>query len=55
MHAARLAAEEAAKYEPYVDPRHLAKHDRSAYIARRRRKPTPAFSCRSGPGPGIGL
>ena len=64
-HAARLAAEEAAKYEPYVDPRYLDKHDHSVPVSRRRPEPIPTFSRRpvpaqasaSKPGrlPGVGV
>ena len=54
-HAARLAAEEAAKYEPYVEPRHLDNHDDPAPVSRRRPEPIPTFSRRPGAGPGIGF
>ena len=54
-HAARLAAEEAAKYEPYVDPRYLDKHHDSAPVPRRRPEPPPTLSRRPGAGPGIGF
>ena len=54
-HAARLAAEEAAKYEPYVDPRYLDKHHDSAPVSRRRPQPPPTLSRRPGAGPGIGF
>ncbi|HEY5190286.1 MAG TPA: AAA family ATPase, partial [Solirubrobacteraceae bacterium] len=54
-HAARLAAEEAAKYEPYVDPRYLDKHHDSAPVSRRRPEPPPTLSRRPGAGPGIGF
>src|SRR5450756_1800827 len=50
VHAARLAAEEAAKYEPYVEPRHLDNHDDPAPVSRRRPEPIPTFSRRPGPG-----
>jgi len=42
-HAAQLAAEEAAKYEPYLDPRHLAKHDHATPVSHRRPEPFPTF------------
>jgi len=55
-HATRLAAEEAAKYEPYVSPRRrLTKHRQSAPVSRRRPEPIPTFSRRPGAGPGIGF
>jgi len=54
-HAARLAAEEAAKYEPYVEPRYLDNHDDPAPVSRRRPEPIPTFSRRPGAGPGIGF
>jgi len=54
-HAARLVAEEAAKYEPYVEPRYLDNHDDPAPVSRRRPEPIPTFSRRPGAGPGIGF
>jgi exodeoxyribonuclease V alpha subunit len=54
-HAARLAAEEAAKHEPYVEPRYLDNHDDPAPVSRRRPEPIPTFSRRPGAGPGIGF
>jgi len=55
VHAARLAAQEAAKYEPYVEPRHLDHYDDPAPVSRRRPEPIPTFSRRPGAGPGIGF
>ena len=54
-HAARLAAEEAAKYEPYFEPHHLDTHDDPAPVSRRRPEPPPALSPRPGAGLTIGL
>ena len=54
-HAARLAAQEAAKYEPYVEPHHLNNYDDPAPVSRRRPEPIPTFSRRPGAGPGIGF
>ena len=54
-HAGRLAAEEAAKYEPYIDPQRLAERDRSARGTRRRPEPVPTMSRRPGSGPSIGF
>ena len=54
-HAARPATQEAAKYEPYVEPHHLDNNDDPARVSRRRPEPIPNFSRRPGAGPGIGL
>ena len=54
-HAARLAAQEAAKYEPYVEPHHLDNYDDPAPVSRRRPEPIPTFSRPPGAGPGIGF
>ena len=54
-HAARLAAQEAAKYEPYGEPHHLDNYDDPAPVSRRRPEPIPTFSRRPGAGPGIGF
>jgi len=54
-HAGRLAAEEAAKYEPYIDSQRLAERDRSADGTRRTPEPVPAMSRRPGSGPSIGF
>ena len=54
-HAARLAAEEVAKYEPYDHTRHLDKHDHSVPLSRRHPEPPPSYSRRPGTGPGIGF
>ena len=54
-HAARLAAQEAAKYEPYFEPHHLDNHDDPAPVSRRRPEPPPALSPRPGAGLSIGL
>ena len=50
-HAARLAAQEAAKYEPYVEPHHLDNYDDPAPVTCRRPEPIPTFSrrCRGRP------
>jgi len=54
-HAARLAAQEAAKYEPYFETRHLDNHNDPAPVSRRRPEPPPALSPRPGAGRGIGF
>jgi exodeoxyribonuclease V alpha subunit len=54
-HAGRLAAEESAKYEPYLDPQRLVERDRSARGTRRRPEPAPTMSRRPGSGPSIGF
>jgi len=54
-HAARLAAPEAAQYEPYGEPRHLDNYDDPAPVSRRRPEPIPTFSRPPGAGPGIGF
>ncbi len=54
-HAGRLAAEEAAKYEPYIGPQRLAEPGRSADEAPRTTQPVPAMSRRPGSGPSIGF
>ena len=52
-HVARLAAEEAAKYEPWVEPRYLDNHDDPAPVSHRRPEPPPALSPRPRAGLGI--
>ena len=54
-HAAGLAAEEAAKYEPYVRSRHPDRHEDPAPASRRHREPPPSYSRPSRGGPGIGF
>ena len=54
-HAARLAAEEAAKYEPYDHSRHLAEDADSVPLSRRRSEPPPSYSRPPSSGPGIGF
>jgi DNA transposition AAA+ family ATPase len=54
-HAARLAAEEAAKYAPYGEPHHLDNYDYPARVSRRRPEPPPALYPPPGAGLGIGL
>jgi len=54
-HAARLAAEEAAKYEPYDYSRYIDRHDDSSPVSRRRSEPPPTLSRRPGGSPGIGF
>jgi hypothetical protein len=54
-HAARLAAQEAAKYMPYVEPHHLDSYDDPAPVSGRRPEPLPTFSRPPGAGPGIGF
>ena len=53
-HAARLAAEEAAKYDPYDNPRHFDSRKDPVPLSRRHREPPPSYS-RPGPGPGPGI
>ena len=54
-HAARLASQEAAKYEPYVEPRHLDNDHDPAPVSGRRPEPSPTFSRPPGACPGIGF
>ena len=54
-HAAGLAAEEAAKYEPYIPPRKAAKRDNPTPVTRRKPEPVPTFSRGPRSGPGIGF
>ena len=54
-HATRLAAEEAAKYEPYVHTRHPDRHEDPTPVSRRHREPPPSYSRPSRGGPGIGF
>ena len=54
-HAARLAAQEAAKHEPYVEPRHLDNYDDPVPVSGRRSEPIPTFSRPPGAGPSIGF
>lgn len=54
-HAAGLAAEEAAKYEPYDHSRHPDKREDPVPVSRRHREPPPSYSRPPGGGPGIGF
>ena len=54
-HAARLAAAEAAKYEPYDFSQYVDRHDDSASVSRRQPEPPPTYSSPSRGGPGIGF
>ena len=54
-HAARLAAAEAAKYEPYDFSQYVDRHDDSASVSRRQPEPPPSYSRPSRGGPGIGF
>jgi len=54
-HAARLAAEEAAKYEPYNHSRQPDRRKDPTPVSRRHREPPPSYSRPSRGGPGIGF
>ena len=54
-HAARLAAAEAAQYEPYDFSQYVDRHDDSASVSRRQPEPPPSYSSPSRGGPGIGF
>ena len=54
-HAARLAAAEAAQYEPYDFSQYVDRHDDSASVSRRQPEPPPTYSSPSRGGPGIGF
>ena len=54
-HAARLAAQAAAKYAPYVEPHHLDNYDDPAPVYRRGPEPPPALSPSPEAGQGIGF
>ena len=54
-HAARLAAEEAAKYEPYDYPRQPDRRKDPTPVSRRHSEPPPSYSRPSAGGPGIGF
>ena len=49
-HAARLAAQEAAKHEPYVEPHDPNNDDDPAPVSRRRPEPILLAPSRAGPG-----